>query len=137
MKILKAVKPINRSWSQKVTCGTIPNGPPVKGCNSEILLSETDIYYRDVPIPGGVGRSFHWKCPICQAVNSISHTDITDLQPVSHEKYFNTQRKTTIIAIAKLYPASDRADVVSSLCDEALLDEDVVRSIIEDKSLWF
>lgn len=136
MKVLKEVPPTIKPWFYKAKCGPVENAPPVNGCSSEVELTLTDIFHREFRTPQIVGRTFHWRCPVCQVTNFIPFNVLPSHEVPTQQTYLEGLRKRTIIEIAKLHPALDRANIVSSIGDDFLLDDDVLNPIYSDSTLY-
>lgn len=136
MKVLKEVLKTAKPWFHKAKCGPVENAPPVDGCSSEVELTISDIFHREIRTPQMVGRSFHWRCPVCQVTNFIPFTVMPTHEVPSQQNYLEQLRKNTLIEIARLHPVLERSDVISALGDDFLLDDEVVSAVLTDKTLY-
>lgn len=137
MKALKLVEISPIPWFAKVTCGPIKDGPAVKGCKSEFEISLGDLFFRETRIPNGTFQSFHWKCPNCNAINSVDYRTLPNTSTVlSQKKFLENKRNETIIAIAKLHDAASRTELVEEIGDDLLLSDDIIQKIIDSPELY-
>lgn len=135
MKILKEVKKPTNNWSKKVKCGPLENAPPVDGCGSEVEITMKDVFHREIRTPQMIGRSFHWRCPVCFTTNFVPFTEIPSHDVPSAQSYLEQLRKDTMIEIARLHPTYERPSVIMNLGDDLLLDDDLVSSVLSMKEL--
>lgn len=136
MRIITAIPKVLKPWSKRVKCGPLENGPPVEGCGSEVEVTGSDIFHRTVQTSEMTGRSFHWRCPICNVTNFISFNDVPTHECQSNLDYLLHLRKETMIDIAKLYPIEERLGIIETLGNEHLLDDDLMEVILKTETLF-
>lgn len=133
MKLLKKKDFLSlETWTRRVVCGPIPDGPQIQGCGSWFEISGQDIFKH---------RSINtivvlWQCPECCELNLLDPNNLPQLKDIpTRASWLDNRQKSLLNELIPLVPEQKRLSYLFDLVDEDIISARVFRNYLEDPSV--